>query len=145
MKLQITFPDRYTNACCSHPLHDIEGEQEELNVMGIRRAAQRRLNYELGIPYNQVREIERKSSLKYFQADDLCDPDRDLSIFRLNSQARPENFHYLTRIHYKDIGDGVWGEHEIDYILFLQKDVDLTPNPSEVSEAFYIKRENLDR
>lgn len=28
---------------------------------------------------------------------------------------------YLTRIHYKAQSDGVWGEHEIDYILFLQK------------------------
>lgn len=53
-KLQITFPDCYTNACCSHPLYDIDGELDETNAMGIRKAAQRRLNYELGIPYNQV-------------------------------------------------------------------------------------------
>ncbi|XP_055542120.1 isopentenyl-diphosphate Delta-isomerase 1 [Wyeomyia smithii] len=109
---KITFPDCYTNACCSHPLYDIEGEREELNALGIRRAAQRRLNYELGIPLSQV---------------------------------RPENFHFLTRIHYADQGDGVWGEHEIDYILFLQKDVDLKPNESEVSEIRYIRRDDLDR
>lgn len=54
---QITFPDCYTNACCSHPLHDIEGEREEINAMGIRKAAQRRLNYELGIPYSQASAI----------------------------------------------------------------------------------------
>lgn len=108
---KITFPDCYTNACCSHPLHDIEGEREELNALGIRRAAQRRLNYELGIPLSQV---------------------------------RPENFHFLTRIHYADRGDGVWGEHEIDYILFLQKDVELRPNEGEVSEIRYIRRDELD-
>lgn len=108
---KITFPDCYTNACCSHPLHDIEGEREELNALGIRRAAQRRLNYELGIPLSQV---------------------------------RPENFHFLTRIHYADRGDGVWGEHEIDYILFLQKDVDLRPNEGEVSEIRFIRRAELD-
>lgn len=56
---------------------------------------------------------------------------------------RPENFHYLTRIHYIDRGDGIWGEHEIDYILFLQKDVDIKPNPAEVSEIRWLKRENL--
>lgn len=60
------------------------------------------------------------------------------------SQARPEYFHYLTRIHYADNGDGIWGEHEIDYILFLQKDVDLNPNPNEVSELMYIKRDDID-
>ncbi|XP_053660702.1 isopentenyl-diphosphate Delta-isomerase 1 [Anopheles marshallii] len=107
---KITFPDCYTNACCSHPLYDIEGEREELNALGIRRAAQRRLNYELGIPM---------------------------------AQARPENFHYVTRIHYADRGDGTWGEHEIDYILFLQKDVELKPNDSEVSEVRYIPRKGL--
>lgn len=60
-------------------------------------------------------------------------------------QARPENFHYLTRIHYEDAGDGIWGEHEIDYILFLQKNVDLKPNPNEVSEVFYVQRNELER
>uniref|UniRef100_A0A2M4ASB9 isopentenyl-diphosphate Delta-isomerase n=1 Tax=Anopheles triannulatus TaxID=58253 RepID=A0A2M4ASB9_9DIPT len=108
---KITFPDCYTNACCSHPLYDIEGEREELNALGIRRAAQRRLNYELGVPL---------------------------------AQARPENFQYLTRIHYADRGDGTWGEHEIDYILFLQKNVDLKPNDTEVSEVRYVSRKELD-
>lgn len=50
----------------------------------------------------------------------------------------------MTRIHYIDRGDGIWGEHEIDYILFLQKDVDVKPNPGEVSEVRWIKRENFD-
>ncbi|CAO1333177.1 unnamed protein product [Diamesa serratosioi] len=109
--LKITFPNTYTNACCSHPLHDISVESEEMNAIGIKRAAQRRLNFELGIPIDQV---------------------------------RPENFHYLTRIHYIDRGDGTWGEHEIDYILFLQKDVDLKPNPGEVSEIKYLKRKELE-
>lgn len=34
----------------------------------------------------------------------------------------------------------MWGEHEIDYLLFLQKDVDVDPNPNEVSEVVYIER-----
>ncbi len=56
---------------------------------------------------------------------------------------RPENFHYLTRIHYKDTGDNVYGEHEIDYILFLQKNVDINPNPNEVSEVKFLKKEKI--
>ncbi|XP_037896409.1 isopentenyl-diphosphate Delta-isomerase 1-like [Glossina fuscipes] len=51
----ITFPDMYTNACCSHPLYDIEAERVATNALGIRKAAQRRLNYELGIPMEQIR------------------------------------------------------------------------------------------
>jgi isopentenyl-diphosphate delta-isomerase len=65
----------------------------------VRRAAARRLNYELGIPLEQT---------------------------------SPEKFHYLTRIHYLDLGDGQWGEHELDYILFLRGDVALDVNTDEV-------------
>lgn len=102
--------------------------------MGIRKAAQRRLNFELGIPYEQVNTIG------------VCLYSVHLQIGKfIWIKVRPENFHYLTRIHYEDVGDGVWGEHEIDYILFLQKDVDLSPNSSEVSEVFYVRRKNLDR
>lgn len=33
--------------------------------------------------------------------------------------------------------DGAWGEHEIDYILFLKATVDIVPNPEEVSRCTY--------
>ncbi len=58
---------------------------------------------------------------------------------------RPENLHYITRIHYFDQGDGTFGEHEIDYILFLQKDLELKPNPGEVNEIRWLKRDNLNQ
>lgn len=43
----------FTNTCCSHPLHT-EQELEEQEAMGVRRAAQRRLQAELGIPMELV-------------------------------------------------------------------------------------------
>lgn len=46
---KITFPGYITNSCCSHPLHNDE-ELEEYQNIGVRRAAKRRLCYELGIP-----------------------------------------------------------------------------------------------
>lgn len=49
-----------------------------------------------------------------------------------------EKFTYLTRIHYMDTGDGMWGEHEIDYILFLRSNALINPNPNEISEISYI-------
>ena len=48
---KITFPEYFTNTCCSHPLYrpeELEGED------GVRRAAQRKLNHELGIPLEEV-------------------------------------------------------------------------------------------
>lgn len=53
---KITFPDMWTNTCCSHPL-GIPGEGgAELAeaVMGVKRAAQRKLDHELGIKPAQV-------------------------------------------------------------------------------------------
>jgi len=53
---KITFPDMWTNTCCSHPL-GIPGETGvELAeaVQGVKRAAQRKLNHELGIKPSQV-------------------------------------------------------------------------------------------
>lgn len=46
---KITFPDMWTNTCCSHPLA-VPGELVEEDALGVRRAAQRRLELELGIP-----------------------------------------------------------------------------------------------
>lgn len=43
----------FTNTCCSHPLHTAT-ELEETDAIGVRRAAQRRLEAELGIPMEQV-------------------------------------------------------------------------------------------
>lgn len=106
---KITFPGCFTNTCCSHPLHTTS-ELEEQDAIGVRRAAQRRLQAELGIPMDQV---------------------------------PPEEMTYLTRIHYKAQSDGVWGEHEIDYIIFMQKDVDLNPDPNEIQSHCYVSKEEL--
>ena len=57
-----------------------------------------------------------------------------------------EDLHYLTRIHYKAPNvpyDGKFGEHEIDYILFLQADVDLDVNENEVKSVKYVNQEEL--
>lgn len=87
------------------------GEDEEKNALGIKRAARRRLNYELGIPLEQL---------------------------------PLDKFKYITRVHYKDCGNGKWGEHEIDYVLFLKGDHKLQPNPNEISEISYIPRKEID-
>ncbi|XP_072186268.1 isopentenyl-diphosphate Delta-isomerase 1 isoform X2 [Excalfactoria chinensis] len=106
---KITFPDCFTNTCCSHPLsHPLE--LEENDAIGVRRAAQRRMKAELGIPMEQV---------------------------------TPEEIFYLTRIHYKAKSDGIWGEHEIDYILFVQKDVTLNPDPNEIQSYCYVTQKEL--
>ncbi|KAK9422532.1 hypothetical protein SUNI508_00395 [Seiridium unicorne] len=109
---KITFPEMWTNTCCSHPL-SIPGETgSDLpeSVDGVKRAAQRKLDHELGIKTEQVPF---------------------------------EDFRFLTRIHYKAPSDGKWGEHEIDYILFIKANVDLDPNKNEVQDTKYVSPEDL--
>ena len=52
---KITFPDMWTNTCCSHPL-DTPGETGVGSeaVEGAKRAAQRKLEQELGIKAEEV-------------------------------------------------------------------------------------------
>eukprot|EP00160_Parvularia_atlantis_P018294 Unigene6694_Nuclearia_a/m.20547 Unigene6694_Nuclearia_a/g.20547 ORF Unigene6694_Nuclearia_a/g.20547 Unigene6694_Nuclearia_a/m.20547 type:complete len:250 (+) Unigene6694_Nuclearia_a:48-797(+) len=50
---KITFPLLWTNTCCSHPLHTPK-ELEQAGRIGIKRAAQRKLEQELGIAPAQV-------------------------------------------------------------------------------------------
>ncbi|KAG6336669.1 hypothetical protein ID866_2416 [Astraeus odoratus] len=51
---KITFPDMWTNTCCSHPLDDFENERIEKDQLGVRIAASRKLEHELGIPPSQT-------------------------------------------------------------------------------------------
>ncbi|MCJ1472417.1 isopentenyl-diphosphate delta-isomerase idi1 [Lambiella insularis] len=111
---KITFPNMWTNTCCSHPL-GVPGETGadlEAAIIGVKRAAQRKLDHELGIQ---------------------------------KSQVPLEDFRFLTRIHYLAPSDGKWGEHEVDYILFIQADVDLAVNANEVQATRYVSADELRR
>jgi len=107
---KITFPNMWTNTCCSHPLDDFEQEKVTENQHGVRVAASRKLEHELGIP---------------------------------QTQTPIDQFQYLTKIHYLAPSNGVWGEHEIDYILFLTADVTIEPNPNEIRDHKYVSKEEL--
>lgn len=118
---KITFPGVWTNACCSHPLHgrvpdEVDADDSDLSMPGAKHAARRKLLHELGIAPAEVPH---------------------------------EDFRFLSRFHYwaADVltwgEESPWGEHEVDYILFVQADVTLTPNPDEVSEVKYVTQQQL--
>ena len=106
---KITFPDMWTNTCCSHPLA-VESEMEEAAAVGVKRAAQRRVNLELGVG---------------------------------GEEAKVEDITFLTRILYAAPSSGAWGEHELDYILTLRSDPQLTPDPEEVKAIEWVERRHL--
>lgn len=61
---KITFPNYYTNTCCSHPLYT-ENELEEKDAIGVKRAAIRRLNLELGINPSEIELSDLKFMTKF--------------------------------------------------------------------------------
>mmetsp|Transcript_8618 Transcript_8618/g.9878 ORF Transcript_8618/g.9878 Transcript_8618/m.9878 type:complete len:752 (+) Transcript_8618:87-2342(+) len=124
---KITFPNVWTNTCCSHPLHGMEPEEVDTadsvadgSVMGVKHAAIRKLEHELGIPPSQL----------------------DVTKFK-----------FLTRFHYwaaDTVTHGPkspWGEHEIDYVLFYTIDnksaITMKPHPDEVDDVKWVTQEDL--
>ncbi|KAH9252477.1 isopentenyl-diphosphate delta-isomerase [Batrachochytrium salamandrivorans] len=54
-----------------------------------------------------------------------------------------DQIHFLTRIHYLAPSDGLWGEHEIDYIFIFQGKVTVKANPNEVKSSLYVTKDEL--
>ncbi|PKA57779.1 Isopentenyl-diphosphate Delta-isomerase I [Apostasia shenzhenica] len=67
--------------------------------------------------------------------DELGIPPEDLPV---------DEFIPLGRILYKAPSDGKWGEHELDYLLFIVRDVKANPNPDEVADIKYVDRKQLE-
>lgn len=107
---KITFPSVWANSCCSHPLASAE-EMEENNALGVKVAAIRKLDQELGIAPDSI---------------DIND------------------FHFITKMRYSARMNADWIEREIDHILMIQADVELDPNPNEVSAVKWVSAEELD-
>ena len=107
---KITFPSVWANSCCSHPLASAE-EMEENNALGVKVAAIRKLDQELGISPDSI---------------DIND------------------FHFITKMRYSARMNADWIEREIDHILMIQADVDLNPNPNEVSAIKWVSANELE-
>ena len=128
---KITFPDMWTNTCCSHPL-GVPGEtgaELEDAVQGVRRAAQRKLDQELGIQAKQVPldKFQFLTRIHYKAPSDgkwgEHESERELPIT------------CMTR--FTDTAALV------DYILIIKADVDHTANPNEVQDSKYVRQEDL--
>ena len=114
---KITFPGLFTNTVCSHPLYKMaEGDTTY------------KVDYKDEV--DGVDGVKRAASRKL---------KHELGI----DSVQPEDFTFLTRIHYKAMSDEKWGEHEMDYILFVKKDVKMDVNPNEVKSVRYVDQKEM--
>jgi len=124
---KVTFRAVWTNTCCSHPLFgfsptEVDTPEDVKNgtVRGVKRAAVRKLEQELGIPPSEV------------------DPERFKFLTRLHYWAADVVTHGKN---------SPWGEHEIDYILFYQlkegETLTIKPNPEEVDDIKWVTKSAL--
>ena len=121
---KITFPGVWTNTACSHPLQGmIPDEVDQVPAAypefpKTKIAVTRKLQQELGIVPSDIPhdKIAFVSRFHYWAADTVT------------------------------YGDSPpWGEHEVDYIFFIQVDEEpsLDINPDEVAEYKYVSSEEL--
>jgi isopentenyldiphosphate isomerase len=87
----------WTNTCCSHPLANLNGESD--NVNGVRLAARRKLEHELGIPPNQISLEDLKFLTKYslkFIYVDYC-------VYKIGFITKQKQMKYGENTKVKDI------------------------------------------
>ena len=59
------------------------------------------------------------------------------------SQISTDHLHFVTKMLYQARMNPDWIERELDHILVIKADVELNPNPNEVSEIKWVNAEEL--
>ncbi|KAF4391087.1 hypothetical protein F8388_009509 [Cannabis sativa] len=100
--------------------------------------------YELLLQYPNVRSCGSKANYRpdfsnYPPRSKECSTEKALDELGIPAEDVPvDQFTPLGRMLYKAPSDGKWGEHELDYLLFIVRDVSVNPNPDEVADIKYV-------
>ena len=126
---KITFPDMWTNTCCSHPLDDFEEEKIEAEQLGVRVAASRKLEHELGIPRAQVDvdAFQYLTRIHYLAPSDGKWGEHEGALCCARARGVAVDLIVCA----------------VDYILFFTGDVDVTANANEIRDWKYVDKAEL--
>ena len=143
---KITFPSYWANTCCSHPLYT-PSEMVVDNQMGVKVAAIRKLEQELGIPPEDVpvESFQFLTRVHYKVRAVLVECVANRGSVSCGTRRRAgcasgphaSLWPFFSRCFAQAAYDEVWGEHEVDYILICRpkRMVRLNVNANEVAEV----------
>lgn len=109
---KITFPGMWTNTCCSHPLY-VEMERETKGGQGVKHAAQRKVEQELGIKADQCSIDQMHYLTRILYAADS------------NTKWAEHELDYIL------------------FLKSGLKQLHMEPNPEEVKDVTYLARTDL--
>jgi len=109
---KITFPGRWTNTCCSHNAHVPNELEEEPHYIGMRRAAIRRTQFELGIKDLHTDDLRVVSRILYYaeSCDRFAEHELDYILFAKKDispdfQFNPDEIDAVKWVSYLDFED----------------------------------------
>lgn len=88
---KITFADYWTNTCCSHPLHGRQPDEAD-GIAGVRVAAIRKLEHELGIVGIDAERFRAVTRVRYAARSDEVWGENEVDyilLVRVNESATP--------------------------------------------------------
>jgi isopentenyldiphosphate isomerase len=106
---------------------------------GVRRAAQRKLEQELGIPAHEVRGLILSPLLNVA----IIGAAGRLPVLDAHPLQGKQRCHVGRAREYDVISHWLFSRAPVDYIFFIQKDVTVHPNPIEVKSFRYLTQPEL--
>lgn len=133
----------WTNTCCSHPLAipGETGDKLSQSIDGVRRAAQRKLQQELGIQPDQVPfdDFHFLTRIHYMAPSNGKWGEHEGMGLSLSALATTFFFRRTLLI----MAHVTRSYSSVDYILFIKADVDLDVNPNEVRDSRYVSADEM--
>jgi geranylgeranyl diphosphate synthase type I len=124
---KVTFPGVWANTCCSHPLHD-KGELDVENAMGVKRAAVRKMEQELGVEpkHLKMEDMVFMTKLRYAARMNETWIERELDhilVMKADLQVNPNP---------NEVADTRWVTYdELEAMLLAE------PSPGEVVAPWF--------